>query len=180
MTALFNALNRLDLDLTWLSYDGAHTYTFALIAIISAAVSIKGISLISKRNRHREYFVRISVGKNSSVLLGFVDTGNLVKDQISGKSIIFIDRSAISSVIDPLAEEKFLKGEILYEGSRLISISGAQGSRLKLVFPPDRITLKEKSEKESAELYVDCLISLTDIKSNYQAIIPEDIIKLNI
>ena len=39
MTAIFNLLNKLDLDLDILYSDGAHTYVFAIIAVVSAAIS---------------------------------------------------------------------------------------------------------------------------------------------
>ncbi len=181
MTAIFNLLNRLDIDLSGLSNDGAHTYTFAIIAVISAALSTKGISLITKKNRHKEYWVRIYINGRVCSLFGFVDTGNLVQDVLSGKSIIFIDRSASKDTIDPDAETKFYKGEIIYKGSRLIPISTANGSSMTLVFAPDKVVLKEKSQKEVAEYEVDCLISLTDIKKDtYSAIIPEELTRLNI
>lgn len=182
MTTIFNILNRLDLDFGELSDDGAHTYAFAIIAIISAAISVKGISIITKKNRHKEYFVTVIMNKKVCKLLGFVDTGNLIKDSISGKSIIFIDRAAASEIIDPSVEEKFYRGEILFPRSRLIPISTANGSSMALIFVPDSVTLKEKSQQDTKEFHVDCLISLTDIKGEdaANAIIPEDIIKLNI
>ena len=181
MTAIFNLLNKLEINFENISNDGAHTYAFAIIAVISAVLSMKGISLITRKNRHKEYFVDLTINQKTCKFLGFVDTGNLVKDQISGKSIIFIDKSAASKIIDPDAEEKFYQGEILYRGSRLVPISTATGSSATLIFVPDKITLTEKSAKNASEFQVDCLIALTKInKGEYSAIIPEDIIKLNI
>ena len=182
MTAIFNLLNKLDINFQSISDDGAHTYTFAIIAVISAILSMRGISLITRKNRHKEYFVEVTINKKTCNFLGFVDTGNLVKDQISGKSIIFIDKNAASKIIDPDAEEKFYQGEILYRGSRLVPISTAGGSTATLIFVPDKITLAEKNGKSTSEFQVDCLIALVEINKGdgYEAIIPEDIIKLNI
>lgn len=181
MTAIFNILNKLNINFDSMSDDGADTYAFAIIAIISAALSMKGISLITKKNKHKEYFVNIKINNSSCSLLGFVDTGNLIKDSISGKSIIFIDRSAAADIIVPNVEEKFYAGEIIYPGSRLIPISTANGTSMSLVFVPDEITLKEKSEKKSIEFKADCLISLIDIKKDtYAAIIPDTVIKSDI
>ena len=182
MTAIFNLLNKLEINFESISADGAHTYTFAIIAVISAVLSMKGISLITRKNRHKEYLVEIIINKKTGSFLGFVDTGNLVKDHISGKSIIFIDKSAASKIIDPDAEEKFYQGEILYRSSRLVPISTATGSSATLIFVPDKITLIETNEKNATEFQVDCLIALTKINKGdgYEAIIPEDIIKLNI
>ena len=179
MTAIFGAINKLNLDLDILADDGLHTYSFAIIAIISAILSIGGISFITKKSRHREYFVKISINGKTLTLLGFVDTGNLVRDQISGKSIIFIDREAAKGVIDPDAEKKFLAGEVLYKSSRLIPVSGAQGCALKLAFSPDSVTLTEKKSESTPEFAVDCLVSPTDIKADFGAIIPDDIISLD-
>lgn len=180
MTAIFNLLNKLELDLGNIGDDGSNTYIFAAIAVISAILSMKGISLITRKNRHREYFINLTVDGKSCTLQGFVDTGNLVKDQISGKSIIFVDRDASAQIIDGKVEEKFYRGEILYHGSRLIPISSAQGSAMALVFSPDRVTLKEKSQNDTPEIEVECLISLTELGEGigYAAIIPEDITRL--
>ena len=181
MTAIFNLLNKLEINFENISNDSAHTYAFAIIAVISAVLSMKGISLITRKNRHKEYFVEVSINQKTCKFLGFVDTGNLVKDQISGKNIIFLDKSAASKIIAPDAEEKFYQGEILYRGSRLVPISTASGSSATLIFVPDKITLTEKNAKNASEFQVDCLIALTKInKGEYSAIIPEDIIKLNI
>ncbi len=179
MTAIFNILNKLNLNFDDISDDGAYTYTFAIIAIISAALSIKGISLISKKNKHREYYINVTINGISREFLGFVDTGNLIKEQISGKSIIFIDKTAAEGFIDINAQEKFLNGEIIYKGSRLVPLTTASGSSLILIFSPDKVTAKEKTQKETPVFEVDCLISVSDISKNgdYGAIIPEDIIK---
>lgn len=179
MTALFNLLNKLDIDLGGIADDGAHTYIFAIIAIISAAISMKGISLITRKNKHREYYVNITLKGKSCPLLGFVDTGNLIKEQISGKGIIFIDKAAAAKVIPTDTEKKYYDGEIVFPGSRLVPIVTAQGSSLILVIPPDKVTIKEKSQKNDQELAVDCLLGLTSIDGKeYSAIIPDDIRRL--
>ena len=181
MTAIFNLLNRLELNFDGLTDDGAHTYDFAIIAIVAAALSMKGISVVTKKNRHREYFVTVTLNQKECTLLGFVDTGNLVNDAVSGKSVIFLDRSAAHEFIHPDTEERFYRGEILYPGTRLIPISTAGGSSMTLVFTPDRVTVKEKSHRAVNEFEVDCLIALSEMKNDtYSAIIPESIIKLKI
>ncbi len=180
MTAIFNLLNKLELDLDALYSDGAHTYIFAIIAVVSAAVSVKGISFITKKNRHREYYVSVTVNEKVKEYIGFVDTGNMAREQISGKSIIFLDGASSAPMIDLDAKEKYLKGEIKYRGSRLIPINTATGSSLVFALIPDKITLKRKNHKAQNEFDVDCFIALTDISSDdHDAIIPEDIIKLN-
>ena len=177
MTAIFNLLNKLDLDLDILYSDGAHTYVFAIIAVVSAAISVKGISFITKKNRHREYYVKVTVNGITEEYSGFVDTGNMAREQISGKGIIFLDGEASASIIDPDAKEKYLKGEFIYRGSRLIPITTAAGSTLAFALIPDKITLKRKSHREQAEFEVDCFIALTDLTEvDHKAIIPEDII----
>ena len=181
MTAIFNLLNKLNLNLWSIGTDGADTYTFAIIAVISAIISIKGISFITKRNKHREYDVHFTVNGKEKSLLGFIDTGNLAHEQISGKSIIFVDKLAVSDIIASDAKEKLLSGEIIYKSSRLVPISTANGDSLLFAFAPDKIELKEKSHKDTSAFLVDCFIAVTDLNANgkYGAIIPEDIIKLS-
>ena len=180
MTAIFNLLNRLELDLDMLYSDGAYTYIFAVIAVISAAISVKGISFITKKNRHKEYYVTVTVGNKEKEFIGFVDTGNIAREQISGKSIVFLDRKSAEAIIHPTAKEDFLQGNIKYQGSRLIPINTAGGSALVFAFLPDKVTLKRKNHKGQNEFEADCFIALTDISSgDHDAIIPEEIIKLN-
>ncbi len=176
MTALFNLLNKLEIDLSFLSNDGVHTYLFAIIAIVSALLSIRGLSFITKKNRHREYFVDIDLLNKKCTLLGFVDTGNLVRDKISGKQIVFVDRKAVASIIPTDTEKRYYNGEILFSGSRLVPITTAQGQSMILVIVPNTVQLREKTHKAERVSRVDCLLGLTDVNmGEYTAIIPDDI-----
>ena len=184
MTAIFNLLNRLDLPLDNIDSDGISTYLFAIIAAVAGIISLRSGELISRRSTIKECRLTVSMGKKSLILQALSDSGNLVRDPISGKSVIIIDRAELSKITNVSAFDKYLLGEppdVAIKGLRLIPINTAGGKGMLCAAIPDKITAEIVTAKnKTINFELDVLISPSDIKNSaegYGAIVPAEILK---
>lgn len=185
MTAIFNILNKLDLPLDKISDDGISTYLFAILAVMAGIISLKSGQIISKRSGASECELKIKFCGCDFEFHALVDSGNLVKDPISGRPVIFLDRAVLEKKLDLSFLDSYKRG--IYENDspcrdlRLFSLNTANGSTLAVAAAPDKIEIeyKEKGRKNSS-VEIDALISPIEISGHAagcNAIIPAEIIK---
>ena len=187
MTAIFNLLNRLDLPLDKIDGDGISTYMFAILALIAGVISLRSGQLISHRADVRECRLNLTIGKKSLEITALSDSGNLVKDPISGKAVVLIDRSELSKVADIKIFDEFANGIICessyIRGLRLIPINTAAGKSFLCAAIPKKLTAEITTRKNKTfTREIDALIAPSDIKSSAigcKAIIPAEILKDN-
>jgi sigma-E processing peptidase SpoIIGA len=184
MTALFNLLNRMDLPLDNIAADGLSTYAFAIIAAVAGFISLKSGQLISHRSTVTECEMEISIGGKSIVLKSLVDSGNLIKDPISGKSVIVIDKRRLNTIVDTELYESFIRGDrsdSAPRGIRLIPINTAGGRSMLAASSPDKATIRFTDRNGKQHTFdADVMIAPSDIQQSadgYSAIIPAEIIK---
>ncbi len=185
MTAIFNLLNKLDLPLDQIEADGISTYMFAILAIIAGIISLKSGEFISRRSSVMECKLTITFCKKKFEFFGFSDSGNLVRDPISGKAVIFIDRKVLEKEMPISFMDDFIKGKIdpysPCRNIRLISYKTASGSTIAAAVMPDSINAEFIDKKgKNVSISLDALISPCEIGSGaggYNAIIPAEIIK---
>lgn len=195
MTAMYSLLNRLDLPLGEVEKnpDGISVWLFGLLAVISGCVALLGGKTFKNISTDTISAIKISYGGAELNVRGMTDTGNLLKDPISGKPVIMIDSRALVGVISGTAIECALRGDITglmaENGSckaRLIPIHTASGSSMVCAFVPDKLSIsvfenkRKNSRKSSFE--VDALFAPARLKlPNYKlargcaALIPADI-----
>ena len=187
MTALFNLLNRLPLPLGAVGDDGITTYLFAILATISGLISLRSGQAISRRASVTECLVSLSLADETAEVKGLVDTGNLVKDPLTGKAVILIDREMLSQICDIAVFDRFAKGEqtsneIHALSLRLIPITTAGGRSMLVAVKPKGLTLTATDTRGRARtISPDVLIAPTDLKNSaegYRAIIPAEILKI--
>lgn len=185
MTAIFNLLNRLDLPLGDIESDGISTYLFAALAAIAGLISLGSGELISRRSSVKECLLTVSIGGKELTLSALSDSGNLVKDSISGRSVILVDRNELSRVIDLSDFDDFANGIShggqKIRGLRLIPINTASGRGMLVAAPPDRLIAKINKKNSTLSIELDALIAPSDIKNSaegYSAIVPAEILKL--
>ena len=184
MTAIFNFLNRLDLPLDNIEADGISAYLFAVIAAIAGMISLKNGELISHRASIKRCILTVTMNGKVAKFYALSDSGNLVKDPISGKAVIIVDETTLSNTIDFSAFKRYEKGE--YTNSPLafllIPINTAAGRSILVAAHPDKLEIEfsDKSGKpRKAE--IDALIAPSDIRRSaegYSAIIPSGILKI--
>ena len=185
MSAVFNLLNKLDLPLDAIGSDGFSTYLFALLALVAGVISLKSGQVISKKSSVQECRLLVRFCGEDFEFLGFSDSGNLVRDPISGRAIIFLDRSVLEKKLSLDFLDRYTNGEMRADSPckslRLIALKTASGSSLAVAALPEKIKIEYTDpQKRERSIELDALISPTDIgktASGYNAIIPSEIIK---
>lgn len=186
MTAIFNLLNRLDLPLDAIDGDGISTYLFAIIAAIAGIISLRSGELISRKSSIKECELTVTLSGRSVTVNALSDSGNLVRDPLSGRSVVLIDRSSLEKIADLSVFDDFLLGKLPPEASlikrlRIIPIKTAGGRSSLCAAIPERLTAKLTTKKnKTAEIELDALIAPSDIGKSAegcQAIIPSEILK---
>lgn len=184
MTAIFNLLNKLDLPLDFIGDDSISTYLFGILAAIAGIISLKSGQLISKKGSIRECRVLLTFCGQDFEFSGFSDSGNLVRDPLSGRPVIFLDRSVLERKCSLSFLDEFANGKIPRDfavgGLRLISLRTASGSSSAVAARPEKLTIEYTDAKgKQHTLSPDVLIAATDIGKSaqgYNAIIPSEII----
>ena len=185
MTAIFNLLNRADLPIEeGGATDGISVWVFALLAAISALITLIGGRAFRKRSSIKTAEVEITYRGKTVRLDGMTDSGNLLREPISGKSCIIADVSAIERIMpreminaarekDASAIERLSPEDA--RNMRIIPIKTAGGEGILFAFRAERVTVDSGRGPDIA----DALIALSDIKSGAdgkEALIPPELI----
>ena len=187
MTAVFHLLNRLDLPIDSIDEDGISPYVFIILAVISGLITLRSGELVSKRSTVKTCTLTIDHNGKSIEFCALSDSGNLVKDPLSNKPIIVVDRQILASIVDINIFDKFQSGvppeDHGYKGMRIIPIKTASGSSLLVAFSPDKITIEahDPRKKKSFISTVDALIApaeLGNVADGCNAIIPAELLKI--
>lgn len=187
MTAIFNLLNRINFPLDEIDGDSISTYLFASAAAIAGIIALRSGQAISRHASVTSCHLTVKVGSNSLSVNALADSGNLVRDPISGKQIILIDKEAFSSLGDASVYDMFISGQTCSDGIipprglRLIPINTASGHGILAASIPDEILVSYIDKKGKTKTFsADALISPTRLYKNsdgYKAIVPTDLIK---
>ena len=186
MTAISNLLNRLELPLGDVESDGISTYLFAILAAAAGIISLRSGEIVSRRAAVKDCTLTVTLSGKSITLSALVDTGNLVTDPLSGKSVVIIDRERLAPLVDPSLLDAFISGDTNCEGAprgmRIIPINTAGGRALLCALPPDGIAATVTTKKgKSLNLELDALIAPSSLKvsaAGHGAIVPSDILKI--
>jgi hypothetical protein len=190
MTAIFNLLNKLNIPLDGISGDSISTYLFAIVAAVAGIIALRSGQAISKHASVKECKLTVTICSQSITLNALADSGNLVRDPISGKQVVLIDRSALSSLTDVAVYDDYLNGKVNSasktgvqspRGLRLIPISTAGGKSMLAASVPDSLTVSFTDHRgKLISCTPDVLIAPSDINNSangYKAIVPADILK---
>jgi hypothetical protein len=184
MTAIFNLLNKLHLPLSEVGEDGISTYLFAILAAIAGFISLKSGRLISRRAPIKECKVKITFQGKNMEFCGFSDSGNLVKDPISGKAVIIVDREIASKAIPICDFDLFKRGippnHLPLSRLRLIPINTANGKGVLVAATPEKTVIECINSKKSIFFETDALFAPSEIgmcAEGYTAIVPHEILK---
>ena len=105
MTVLFSLFNRLGVDRLLGNDgggDGISVWLFAILALISGALSLRGIKVFKRKSSRREGKVELSYNGRRVVLRALCDSGNLLTDPISAKPCIVAESAEVKKIL-PLA-----------------------------------------------------------------------------
>lgn len=183
MTALFNLINRLELPLSAGSSDGISVWMFAALALISAGVALLGGALFKKRTIQKNARLGIVHNGKSIVIDAMTDSGNMIRDPISGAACIIVDIDSVRGVISQRVCDAAKLGDVSSVATlrgddaksvRLVPIKTASGDAVLIGMRVDEITV----ERDHGAQKVNAIILLSDIKDSAdgnKALIPQGI-----
>lgn len=195
MTAMYSLLNRIDLPLEEVEKnpDGISVWLFGALAVISGTVAMLGGKLFKSISIDTISTIKITYKGIELNVIGMTDTGNLLKDPISGKPVVMIDSNALEGVLSKAVIERALMGDISGVMSedpshkvRIIPLRTVSGSSMVCAFVPDKmsINVSEKKKNASADRYfeIEALFAPAKLKFSKErsargcaALIPADI-----
>ncbi len=181
MTALYSLLNRLELPFESMQDDGLSVWLFALLTVAASIATSKGGRFLGFSQKTKSVTLSVILFGKPITLSALVDSGNLLRDPISGKSVILADLSALSSVL-PLPLRRACESGIYtewlstYENSRKtrpVSAHTASGDTLLLAITPDRLTVTAGKDTYEAD-YLIAPARLGENAAGFDAVIPLD------
>ena len=174
MTVLYRFLNRLNLPLEALQGDGLSAWMFAVLAAVAGFFTLRGGKLFRRSGATRAVGLEIAVEGRIATLQALVDSGNLLTDPLSGRSVIVADPAKLTPQLPPAllealahptgAQEKYARRV------RLIPARTATGEGMLAAFSPDRLTVIDGKERTEVNDLV-ALSPLGDAAKGFDALI---------
>lgn len=162
MTALYSLLNRFNLPFDALSGDDLSVWSFALLSAIAGVATVRGGRLMGFSKKTRSVTVEATLFGKPVTLRALVDSGNLLRDPVSGKSVIVADLDRLAphlprelvracrsgSPTDVLSAYKYARRV------RPIPTATAAGSALLLAIVPDSLTILDGTHSHTADYLI--------------------------
>lgn len=179
MTALYSLLNRLDLPLEALEGDGLSIWLFAALSLVAAFMTARGGRVFRSAGVSKSVRVTVRLFERELTLSALIDSGNLLRDPMSGKSVIVADRRRVLAALPPplaraLAEdnpERWLSDVRYARKIRLIPTKTASGERLLPALIPDTLEISDGKSVHAAD-YLIAPAALGDSACGFDAVIP--------
>ncbi len=167
MTALFLLLNRLDLPLGALESDGLSVYVLALLALVSGICSLLWGKSFRRRTAIKHTLLCVELDGKRVTLRGLCDSGNLLREPLSGKPCIVADTSSLAPCLPPdilrMSRSGNIDASAVSSGSarriRLIPTATATGEGVLVALRADKIYIGEGSKRRE----VDALLALSTL-----------------
>lgn len=175
MTALFNLLNRAGLPLEALEgeQDDISAWMFALLAAVSAVAGLRGSKLLRKSASRRFARLSITVDGRTAEMQALVDSGNMCRDPISGRPVIFIEPRRAQVLIGDRGAGK--PSPEISRRFRLIPTETIDGKRMQTAYLPDKVTITDAGGTHE----IDALFAPAATLSGagvYQAIVASELV----
>lgn len=169
MTALFQLFNRSSVfeSVGETEGDGISVWGFFLLALISGILTLLGGRFFRKKTARTDAVIEVVYEEKRTRLSAMVDSGNLLREPISGKACIVTDLHAMEKILPreiilaaqktPVTPEK-ISGRHANR-IRLVPTNTATGHALLLAVRPEKILL----HTEKGTHPIDAMIALTDL-----------------
>ncbi len=115
MTALFSLFNRLGVDRLLGDDgggDGISVWLFAVLALISGVLSLKGIKAFRRKGSRREGRVELVYNGKRVVLRALCDSGNLLTDPVSSRPCIVAESVEVKKILPRALVDVIEKGAV--------------------------------------------------------------------
>ena len=180
MTAIFNLLNRLGLNkIDAGEGEGISVWLFALVALLSGAVTLIGGRFFRRRSSERYADVEISYQGKTKKIRAFVDTGNLLSEPISGKPCVIADTKELEDLLPSEVISAAARGGVTLHAScehakniRLVPAKTATGEGLLLALRVDKMRI----DAGNGAYDTDALLALTSLEGK-AALVPAGLLR---
>lgn len=195
MTAMYSLLNRMELPLSEVEKnpDGISVWLFGLLAVVSGAVAMIGGKFFKNVSSDTVLMIDVVYKGASLSVRGMTDTGNMLRDPISGRPVVIIDSTALSGLVSYACIELAIRGDISGIMSldpshrvRLVPMKTASGGSVVCAFVPDKMTVAEldkngregKRAVETDALFAPAVLHISRDKSavGCAALVPSGIV----
>lgn len=162
MTALYACLNRLRLPFEALQGDGLSVWTFALLTAVAGIATVRGGKLLGLSQKTKRVTLHVILFGKSITLSAMVDSGNLLRDPVSGKSVIVAEIARISPLLPPNVRRAYESNDFtrvlsayeLAKYLRPIPTQTATGKRLLFALVPDALELEQNGVAYPADYLI--------------------------
>ena len=184
MTAIFNLLNRADIQMEKETGGGISVLAFIFLAGVSAVITLLSGRFFRGKSSERITEVNINIYGRSKTVRGLVDSGNLLCEPISGIACIVCDTAALKEILPYGVYIAAMNCECLseiknplyeYKGIRLVPTKTASGSRLLLAIRPDKIKIDLGNSEKDVEAYI-ALGNIENGADGCQALVPSALV----
>ena len=159
MTALYALLNRLDLPLGNSGTSGGSVLIFAMIAALAGVATVSGGRFLGFSKKSKYITVEAVLFGKTVKLCALVDTGNHLREPISGRGVIVADKARIlaalpqslSQALASPSPEAWLSDARYATRIRLIPTSTATGKGMLPAILPDKLTVCDGKESYPAD-----------------------------
>ena len=181
MTALYHLLNRLNLPFELIEGDDLSVWIFALITAVSGIATLRGGSFRRRAQRIKSVTLEVTMFQKSLRLCAFVDSGNLLRDPVSGKSVIVADLDRLTKNLPPELTKAcqsgdpstWLSSHANAKRTRLIPTQTATGSSILLAIIPDSVTVITPTEQYPSD-HLIAFAPLNERAAGFDAIIADE------
>ena len=186
MTALFNLLNRMgfsELVTNESEGDGISVWLFALLAAVSALFTLIGGRSFRRRSAVRSAEISVRYGKNEKKLRAMVDSGNLLREPISGRACIAVDIDGLRGIVPDgvllaASEEKIGAleniGRAFMKNVRLVPARTATGEKILIGIRADSVRIDAGKGEYESDAYL--VLSKLDAPSGVEALVPSELL----
>ena len=188
MTALFNLLNRMGFNEAVLGEDegdGISVWLFALLALVSALLTLIGGRFFKVRSSVSSVTVELTYEKKKKTFGAIVDSGNFLRDPISGRPCIVVDSTLLEGLFPPKLVQMAEKGQLCSLGIddenikrniRLVPTSTATGEKMMIGVRSDMIRIDSgRGFCESDAIVV--ISRIGNLRDGAKALVPAEILK---
>lgn len=177
MTVLYRFLNRLELPLEALQGDDLSAWMLALLAAVAGVVTLHGGRLLRRSTAVRDVLLEITVEGRTARLRALVDTGDLLTDPLSGRSVVLVEPAALASVLPPGLADALARPDRATaryaRRLRLIPTHTATGDAMLAAFAPDRLVVITKKERSTVNDLI-APVPLGDTAHGFDALIARE------
>ncbi len=167
MTAIFQLLDKAKLPFDAVDSDGISAWMLAILASVSALLCVFAGRFFRRRTTKKTTRLTVCLNEKKKTLAAFCDSGNLLRDPISGKPCIIADADALrgtlpDSIID-LSLDDCNTGNVtdtdILRRIRLVPTKTATGRGMIVCMRVDKLVIGEGKEAHEA----DALLGLCNI-----------------